>query len=327
MLSKTLKADLVVSAIQKTAVKKMGRTRALNSFDPALPTSTQVRDDGIVYVNDLQYGADYPNSFLDIWYPDEDRSTKRPVLVNFHGGGFFIGDKVLGDPLAASSEGFETSVNAAFLSDGFAVVCPTYAFAPKYRFPVQVVQANQVLGYLASRADELALDTDRVVIMGGSAGASLTEILGLLHTDRDYAELLGIVPALGPAQIRGLLIDEAALTTRDVTERNMRMLFQLWLGEKNPDGSPNGNLINVPQHIRGAYPPAFINTSNLEHWFVDSALDLHAALERQGLPHELFYRDQTVDRLEHGYLNRHAENATAAECLAHMRSFALAAIE
>lgn len=327
MVSPTLKADLVVTAIQRAAMKKMGRTRPLNSFEPALPTSTRVLGDGVVYVNDLKYGEDYPNSFLDVWYPNEDRSRKLPVLVNFHGGGFFIGDKVSGDPLASASRESEKAVNAAFLSDGFVVVCPTYAFAPKYRFPVQVVQANQVLGYLASRADELSLDMDRVVIMGGSAGAGLTEILGLIHTDRAYAELLGIVPALDAEQVRGLLIDEAALTTRGVTDRNMRMLFQLWLGEKVPDGSRAGNLINVPQHIRGAYPPAFINTSNLQHWFIDSALDLHAALDRQGLPNELFYRDQTVDQLEHGYLNRHAENATAAECLARMRAFALKVVE
>jgi acetyl esterase/lipase len=327
MWSRTLKADMVVKAIQKRAMKALGQTGPLNSFQPALPTSTRVRDDGIVYVNDLEYGTDYPNSFLDIWYPDGDRSTKRPVLVNFHGGGFFIGDKVMGDPLAASTAGFEKSVNAMFLSDGFAVVCPTYALAPSFRFPVQVVQANQVLAFLASRADELALDMDRVVIMGGSAGAGLTEILGLIHTDPGYAELLGIAPALSEGQIKGLLIDEAALSTRGVTDRNMHMLFQLWTGEKDPANSAPGRLIDVPQHIRGAYPPAFINTSNLEQWFVDSAFDLHRALERYALPHEIFYRDQTVDRLEHGYLNRHSENATAAECLTLMRAFAQRVIQ
>jgi acetyl esterase/lipase len=328
MWSRTMKADLVVKAIQKSAMKAMGRTRPLNSFQPALPTATQMRDDGIVYVNDLAYGADYPNSFLDIWYPDGDRSRKRPVLINFHGGGFFIGDKVMGDPLAASTpEGFENSVNAMFLSDGFAVVCPTYALAPDFRFPVQVVQANQVLGFLAARADELALDMDRVVIMGGSAGAGLTEILGLVHTDPGYAKLLGVAPALSPKQIKGLLIDEAALTSRGVTDRNMHMLFQLWTGEKDPANSAPGELIDVPRHIRGAYPPAFINTSNMEHWFVDSAFDLHRALDRYGLPNEIFYRDQTVDRLEHGYLNRHVENATAAECLTRMRAFAQRVIQ
>ncbi|MNR62681.1 hypothetical protein D3C85_1847750 [compost metagenome] len=55
---------------------------------------------------------------------------------------------------------------------------------------------------------------------------------------------------------------------------------------------------------------------------MQSANDLRAALESQGLPQEFFYADQSVDALEHGYVNRHTTNAVAKDCFERMRAFA-----
>ena len=51
-------------------------------------------------ISEIEYAKDYPNSFLDIIYPDENREADRPTLFYFHGGGFFAGSKNMGDPLA-----------------------------------------------------------------------------------------------------------------------------------------------------------------------------------------------------------------------------------
>lgn len=315
-------ADITARAVQSSVMERLGRNRPVNSLRPAREPGRRVRDDGILYRNDAQYGATYPNSFLDIWYPDEDLSRPRPVLVYFHGGGFLFGDKVMGDPLATdSADGLLSSIGG-FLDDGFAVVCPEYAFAPDYRFPVQVRQVDEVLSHLHANREEYALDTERIVLMGGSAGASLTEIYGLVVADAPYAAELGIRPSIELGQVRGLIIDEAALTSRGVTDSNMRLLFQVWLGEEDLDEGTYARQIDVPSHIRDFYPPAFINTSNLESWFVRSASDLREALERRGLPHEFFFAPRSVEELEHGFVNRHATSDVAADCYAKMRAFA-----
>lgn len=315
-------ADATALAVQSAVMERLGRGRPANSTHPARESGKRVRDDGILYMNDARYGTTYPNSFLDIWYPDDDLSQLRPVLVYFHGGGFLFGDKVSGDPLATSSTDGLMSLIKGFLDDGFAVVCPEYAFAPDYRFPVQVRQVDEVLNHLHANREEYALDTDRIVLMGGSAGASLTEIYGLVVADAAYAGELGIRPSIGSDRLRGLIIDEAALTSRGVTDANMRTLFQVWLGEEDLDEGTLARQIDVPSHVRDSYPPAFINTSNLEPWFVQSASDLREALDRRGLPYEFFFVAQSIEELEHGFVSRHASSDVAADCYAKMRAFA-----
>ena len=73
-----------------------------NSFEPIYTPGEGVKADGQYKINDIAYGTEYPNSFLDITYPDSDREVDRPTLFYFHGGGFFGGSKNMGDPMAVS---------------------------------------------------------------------------------------------------------------------------------------------------------------------------------------------------------------------------------
>lgn len=315
-------SDLRARAVQEAVMVKLGRNRPANSFTPARERASQVGDDGVLYINDVPYGTEYPNSFLDVWYPDTNIEQPRPVLIYFHGGGFLFGDKVAGDPLADETQVGVKSLIKPFLDDGFCVVCPEYAFAPDHRYPTQVKQVDHVISFLQSHRDEFAVDTDRIVIMGGSAGANLTEIYGLVVSDERYAERLGIEPSVRAGQVRGLIVDEAALGLGDLADENMRTLSETWLGDTDLEGSEQAEQTDVPGNIAGSYPPVFINASNVEPFFRQSAEALRDVLDRDGLPYEYFYRDQAVDSLEHGYVNRHRTNAVAKECLEQMREFA-----
>jgi acetyl esterase/lipase len=73
------------------------------------------------------------------------------------------------------------------------------------------VQANEAFQFLREHAQEYHLDMDHVVIMGSSAGAIMTSQLGSVITNPDYAETLGIVPAIKPSQIMALVLDDAPL--------------------------------------------------------------------------------------------------------------------
>ena len=316
-------ADALARSVQAAVVAKMMRNRPVNSFSPAHEPGSHITADGRLYLNDIAYGTKLPNSFLDIWHPDAQLDVRRPVLVYFHGGGFLFGDKVLGDPLAAESSTGLMSLIGPFMDDGFAVVCSEYAFAPEHLFPAQVLQVDQVVRFIQSHADQYALDSNRIVLMGGSAGASLTEIYGLVVANPAYAQRVGVRPGMHLNQLRGVIVDEAALATAGLTDGNMRALMQTWLGEKDIENSEAAKRIAVAENVDGAYPPAFINASNVEPWFEQSAVELRDALKRHSLPHEFFYRDRSVEPLEHGYVNRHRTNAVAKDCFDQMRAFAL----
>lgn len=320
MTEKVLEADLKCIPIQKMVFEKTCGDAPVNSFEPRNAPGEHVREDGVIYVNDICYGEKYPNSHLDIFYPDREKDKKRPTVIYIHGGGMIFGDKVSGDPLAAGA-GRDVDFCADIAKRGYNVVSPNYALAPKYRFPVQLEQIDQILTYLTEHQEEYGLDMDHVFLGGGSAGACLSEIYGALLVNTEYAEKLGVIPSISKEQITGLLIDEAALSVRHY-EENMNAMFGCWMGVDHPSEKKEIELLMDPVNwIKDTYIPSYIISSNLEIWFKDSADDLAEVLDKNGTEYEFYYRGQELDQLEHGFMKRYKSNEYAKECFENMLAF------
>ena len=90
--------QIVVGFLQKIA----DNGKPLNYFEPLNEPQNDLKENGQYLISEIEYAKGYPNSFLDIIYPDENREADRPTLFYFHGGGFFAGSKNMGDPLAAN---------------------------------------------------------------------------------------------------------------------------------------------------------------------------------------------------------------------------------
>lgn len=315
----TLKADQTCLPVQQMVFQKMLPGAAVNDFAPRNPPGEHLRPDGVLYVNDICYGTRYPNSHVDLWFGDRDRSAPRPTVFYIHGGGFIFGDKVVGDPLAVSAER-DADFSAALAKLGYNVVTMNYALAPEYRFPVQIHQVDEMLSYLTAHQAELGLDMERIFLGGGSAGADLTEIYGAALCNPDYARRLGFTPSIRPEQIKGLIIDEAALSTRHFVDA-MDAMLGCWIGSddlKNPEIEA---VLNPVPWIQNRYFPAFINSSNQEIWFLDSAQDLAEKLASIGADYEFFYRGPEHGKLNHGYLQKFASEPCAKECFEHLLAF------
>ena len=197
--------QIIVGTIQKLSA---GTVNTINSYEPLGDPIEGIKDNGQYIITEIKYSENYPNSFLDITYPDENRETARPTLIYFHGGGFFGGSKSVGDPLAESDA---TALLDDICAEGFNLVNIDYVLVPEYHFPAPLIQANEAFQFLIDHADEYRLDMDRVVIMGSSAGAIMTSQLGSIITNPDYAEALGISPAMKPKQIKAVVLDDAPL--------------------------------------------------------------------------------------------------------------------
>ena len=322
---KSLKSDVKCIAVQKMVFQKLNPGQKVNDYKPRNCPGEHIREDGILYVNDICYGTKYPNSHLDIWYPEGDKTVKRPTIIYMHGGGCIFGDKVVGDPLAVGS-GRDIDFCAVMAKKGYNVVNVNYALAPEYRFPVQVEQVNEMLGYMVEHSKELGLDMDCVFLGGGSAGANLAEIYGTVLTCPEYAKVLNIRPTIEASQIKGLIIDEASLIAKNY-EENMKAMFGCWIGEDNPGQSERGKLLEVTNWIGDTYIPSFINSSNQEIWFEDSAKALVEVLDKNNTEYEYFYRGPECDKLDHGYMQLFETNPYAKECFEHMIEFIESRIE
>ena len=197
--------QIMVGAIQKLSA---GTVNTINSYEPLGEPMEGIKDNGQYIMTEIRYSENYPNSFLDITYPNEDRETPRPTLIYFHGGGFFGGSKSVGDPLAGSDA---TALLDDICAEGFNLVNIDYVLVPEYHFPAPLIQANEAFQFLMDHAAEYHLDMDRVVIMGSSAGAIMTSQLGSIMSNPEYAEAVGIKPVLKPEQIKAVVLDDAPL--------------------------------------------------------------------------------------------------------------------
>lgn len=258
MSEKMLMSDQRCIPVQKMVFAQTCGGAPVNSFEPRNVPGERMRGDGILYVNDVCYGEKYPNSHLDIYYPDGDRTKKRPTVIYLHGGGMIFGDKVIGDPMAVGT-GRDIDFCAEVAKKGYNVISPNYALAPDYRFPVQLEQVDQMLQYLTEHQEQYGLDMEYVFLGGGSAGACLSEIYGAMLVNPEYAGKIGVRCSICREQIVGLLIDEAALSVRNY-EENMDAMFGCWVGADNPSKNADVALLfDAPKWIGDTYIPSFIN--------------------------------------------------------------------
>ena len=89
----------------------------------------------------------------------------RPALVFFHGGAWLAGDKgdVLDEPVV---------LDAAEMA-GFHLISVGYRLATEDPWPAQAHDANAAIRWIKQNAGMLDVDPEKLVIVGGSAGAHI----------------------------------------------------------------------------------------------------------------------------------------------------------
>lgn len=122
-------------------------------------------------VTDMQYGTaeDGTALMMDFAYP---RATpgmpepeKTPVIINIHGGGWYMGER-----------GIERGLLMPL--QGFFYVSIDYRLSGQAPFPAQIRDVKAAIRWVRAHADEYNLDPDRIGVYGGSAGGHLSVLAG-----------------------------------------------------------------------------------------------------------------------------------------------------
>ena len=268
--------QIVVGMIQKLSA---GTVNTANSYEPLGQPMEGLKDNGQYVITEIRYSENYPNSYLDITYPNKDKDPSNPTLIYFHGGGYFGGSKNVGDPLAGSDA---TALLDDICSEGFNLVNIDYVLVPEYHFPDPLIQANEAFRFLIENSEKYSLDMDNVVIMGSSAGAIIASQLGSIITNPDYAAALGISPALKPREVKAVVIDDAPLVYDEFSLATKLLVGNYMKGSiflSKDDVKRYNNILWVDS----SYPPAVLLGSE---YYTDMR-HLDKALSDAGVDHEL----------------------------------------
>ncbi|KAI1267048.1 Alpha/Beta hydrolase protein [Xylariaceae sp. FL1019] len=102
----------------------------------------------------------------DVWIPplaNANAIEKRPAVINFHGGGFILG------------QGTDDArwAHALMVGMGAVVFSVNYRLAPGYPFPTPVEDCVDAIVQISNAADQYKIDPNRILLSGFSAGATL----------------------------------------------------------------------------------------------------------------------------------------------------------
>ncbi|QDU26616.1 Carboxylesterase NlhH [Anatilimnocola aggregata] len=117
---------------------------------------------------DASYGS-HARNVLDFWRAEGN--DPRPLLVFIHGGGWTGGDKLQ-----------EGNPQRHWLAKGVSYAAINYRLTTEAPLPAPVHDAARAIQFLRTKANEWNIDTKRICLTGGSAGAC-TAMWLLCHDD------------------------------------------------------------------------------------------------------------------------------------------------
>lgn len=185
---------------------------------------------------------------VDVFEPKTPGKTKRPAVVQIHGGGWVVGFKWMqGIPLLGH-----------LCSHGWVAFNVDYRLSPRAKFPDHLVDVKQAIAWIREHADDYGIDPDFIVVTGGSAGGHLAAMVALTPDDPTYqpgfedarTDVMACVPLYGVYD----LVDQE----RTMPGGFRRMLEMVVMGERFADASQSFEQASPVYRVHEEAPPFFV---------------------------------------------------------------------
>lgn len=208
----------------------------LNGYAQLAPPANYELKHDVVYTTQGTW-----NGRMDVYQP-RDVKKPCPLLINVHGGGWVHGRKE------------DESSFSEFFSRGYVIANVEYRLADVAPAPAAIQDVRSAMAYLATHRNELNIDMNKVIIMGGSAGGHLALMGGLLgknpvfDADKSAAKLSikAIIDKYGPAD---LLNYDAMFKPNKASSA--------WLGNHGRD-TAFINSISPVSYVKAGMPPIIV---------------------------------------------------------------------
>lgn len=151
-----------------------GFWNSLNTIEDKLALLDDYQSD-VSVIRNLVY-TNYPkdNQTLDLLYPIEKKQA-YPLIILIHGGGFVSGNHTL----------YYIDYASRLAKRGFVVANVNYRLSGDFAFPASLEDLFQAARFLIDHTKTYHLDLDNVFIVGESAGATLTSLMGAILSHPD----------------------------------------------------------------------------------------------------------------------------------------------
>ncbi|MEE1055453.1 MAG: alpha/beta hydrolase [Acutalibacteraceae bacterium] len=217
-------------------------------------------------------GEDGRNPYLETYLPFNltemhRENRKRPCMVVCPGGGYSMCSQRESEPVALK-----------FLADGYNVFVINYSVAP-HRFPCQLREVAAVMELIYKNADAWNCDTEKIAIIGFSAGGHLAAHYSTMY---DCKEVREVFPDSKPVNA-SVLSYPVISADRDFAHMGS---FKNLLGHE-PD-EQEVKYFSCNNNVKENTPPAFLwHTAEDNSVPVKNSLVYAEALAKYKIPFEL----------------------------------------
>ena len=219
---------------------------------------------------------------LDIYLP-RTLSTPNPTVILIHGGGWIRGSK-------------EASVLLVlpYLQMGWTVVNVEYRLAPVSLAPAAVEDCRCALRWIVNHAKEYNIDTNRLVVTGGSAGGHLALATGMFPVS---AGLDRQCHGEGEPKVAAIINWFGITDVNDLLDGpNIRSYAVQWLGSST-NRAEIARRVSPLAYVRPGLPPVLTIHGDADPTVPYShAVRLHEALNKANVPNRLL----TIKNGKHG---------------------------
>ncbi|HJP16554.1 MAG TPA: alpha/beta hydrolase [Acidimicrobiales bacterium] len=116
---------------------------------------------------EFSYGS-RPSQRIDFFVPPNNKDKKFPLLVFIHGGYW--------QELSKKESSFAAP---AWVENEIAFAAIDYTLAPEVSLQEIVKECQDAISWMISEAEQLSIDTNRIVLVGSSAGAHLAAMTAM----------------------------------------------------------------------------------------------------------------------------------------------------
>lgn len=240
-------------------------------------------------VYDVKCKVDDGEIVLRVYEPKERRG-KRPVHLNFHGGGWVVGWVGMDDAW----------IRHLVDRTGAVVIDVDYRLAPEYPAPACTLDGFASVQWVLDHASELDIDVNRISVGGISAGGNIAAVLS--HMCRDMGLRLCFQLLCVPVTDATALNTDSSITANCpykswsemefcpmLPHARMKWFYDYWLGtdpQKRKTLAHDWKISPMLAKRWDGLPPAFIVTADVDV-LRDEGEAYGKLLEKHGIPTEI----------------------------------------
>ena len=141
--------------------------------------------EGVTSINDIRYfKGNNKYHLFNMYYPSSCKdTTKLPLMIDIHGGGWIYGDKDL-----------NCFHNQYYASKGFVVLSMSYRLLLRTNLKGIVKDLFRFFNYIERNQKNLKISFDSVLLTGDSAGGHLSLLINAINQNKKLQNLYGVIP-------------------------------------------------------------------------------------------------------------------------------------